>query len=379
MDVIQRFLLISLALVQCLVLSSLCAAADPAPTDVAASVVLDSSQIFNIHSAASKQNYRFQVRLPGSYLSKPTKTYPLIIKVDGQWDYPLAASVFNNIYFDGQMPETIILGIEWADVEGNIQAVRARDLLPAPLAGFAHSGQAKQFIAVLANDILPALKQRFRLNGQTFLLGGSWGGTFVSFALLERPDVVDGAIAIGGDYAPAAEVFQRQLTALAGTQRLAGKRLYLGVGAGDGVAPDVFAFADKLKSAKLSGFNLKLESLAGFGHSGMNVPGYAGGYQYMFERPQVSISAAALKQYLGKYVPAHDNSESDNAEGFSLQVEAKQLQLITADETLSLLAKSEREFYLPDTFFNLTFEGNQAKIETFFGETSYKRIDAVAK
>jgi hypothetical protein len=134
-----------------------------------------------------------------------------------------------------------------------------------------------------------------------------------------------------------------------------------------------------LKSAKLSGFNLKLESLADFGHSGMNVPGYAGGYQYMFERPQVSISAAALKQYLGKYVPAHDNSESDNAEGFSLQVEAKQLQLITADETLSLLAKSEREFYLPDTFFNLTFEGNQAKIETFFGETSYKRIDAVAK
>jgi hypothetical protein len=99
----------------------------------------------------------------------------------------------------------------------------------------------------------------------------------------------------------------------------------------------------------------------------------------MFERPQVSISAAALKQYLGKYVPAHDNSESDNAEGFSLQVEDKQLQLITADETLSLLAKSEREFYLPDTFFNLTFEGNQAKIETFFGETSYKRIDAVAK
>lgn len=347
---------------------ALAATADTANTNTNTQVVLDSTQIFTLYSESIKQNYRIQARLPSSYNTNSAKKYPLIIKVDGQWDFPLAASVFNNIYFDGQMPETIVIGIDWSDVKGNVHALRARDLLPSPIASFENSGHAKQFVAALAKEIIPALQQRFRLDGQEFLLGGSWGATFVTYALLEQPDVFDGAIAIAGDYNTANDVFEQQLTSYANSSALNGKRIYLGVGKGDSVAPDVLSYAEKMKAANLKGFSIKMESLEGYGHSGMNVPGYANGYKYMFERPQLEIAPEILKKLTGTYTSA-----DKNAAELIIQVDSKNLVALMGDNKISLLAKSNNEFYLADTFFNISFEGKQATVETFFGTRVYHK------
>ncbi|HSC66145.1 MAG TPA: alpha/beta hydrolase-fold protein [Cellvibrio sp.] len=350
------------------------AAPDGVPQEVVTPVVLESTQIFNIYSKANQQDYRIQVRLPGSYQSNPAKKYPVIIKVDGQWDFPLASSVYNCIYFDGQMPEAIIIGIDWANVTGNVHVIRARDLLPAPIQRFENSGHAKKFISVLADEIIPALNQRLRLNGQEFLLGGSWGATFTTFALLERPDVFEGAIAIAGDYTSAGNVFDQQLKSLANSKALDGKHLYIGVGKGDSVAPDVIAYAEKLKAANLKGFKLKLDSLEGFGHSGMNVPGYASGYKYIFERPQITVSPKDLKQFVGKY--------TSSVEGWSelvVQIESGKLTAMLGDGKTPLLAKAENDFYHPDRFFNLSFAGTTAKVETFFGDATFKKVEAASQ
>ena len=362
-----------LRIVMLITFCTVCASGNAQPGQVTP-VVLDSSRIFTIFSQTNKQNYRIQARLPGSYQNNPSKQYPVIIKVDGQWDFPLAASVFNNIYFDGQMPETIIIGIDWADVKGNIHATRARDLLPAPMGSFAGSGHAKKFVDVLAKEIIPELNNRFRLNGQEFLLGGSWGATFVTFALLEQPNIFDGAIAIAGDYNTASDVFDKQIKSLSGSNALAGKRLYIGIGAGDAVAPSVLAYAEKLKQAKFAGFQLKLDHLAGYGHSGMNVPGYAAGYQHIFERPQLSLTTEKLNQFVGKY-----KSVGENPDELVIQAAPQGLIISTDEEKTTLLAKSENAFYHPGRFLNITFEGTRAKVETFFGETVYERVDVKNK
>jgi predicted alpha/beta superfamily hydrolase len=333
-------------------------------------VVLDSTQIFTIYSQANQQNYRIQARLPGSYQTNPAKKYPVIIKVDGQWDFPLASSVYNCIYFDGQMPEAIIIGIDWGDVAGNIHAIRARDLLPAPAKNFENSGHAKKFIAVLVDEIIPALNQRFRLDGQEFLLGGSWGATFTTFALLERPDVFDGAIAIGGDYKSASNAFDQQLKAVANSKALNGKSLYIGVGKGDAAAPDVIAYTEKLNAMKLPGFKLKLDVQEGFGHSGMNVPGYASGYKHIFDRPQITVAPQKLAKFTGKYIATDKNGTE-----LIIQVEAEKLTASIDDKKIPLLAKTDFDFYHPDDFFNFEFKGSTVKVETFFGETLYKRLD----
>lgn len=352
-----------------LMATSVVVAADAVQQDVVKPIVLEATQVFNIYSKTNQQDYRIQVRLPSSYAANLEKKYPVIIKVDGQWDFPLASSVYNCIYFDGQMPEAIVIGVDWENVTGNVHAIRARDLLPAPMSQFEGSGNAKKFISVLADEIIPALNQRLRLNGEEFLLGGSWGATFTTFALLERPDVFEGAIAIAGDYKTASTVFDQQLKSLANSNALRGKRLYIGVGAGDMVAAEVTAYARKLKAANLRGIKFKFEKLEGYGHSGMNVPGYSGGYKHIFDRPQVAVAYKTLANLVGTYV-ADDKKSAD----LIIQIESKKLTASIGEDKIQLLAKTERDFFNPNRFFNITFDGEAAKVETFFGEVVYKRI-----
>ncbi|TVZ41511.1 putative alpha/beta superfamily hydrolase [Alteromonadaceae bacterium 2753L.S.0a.02] len=333
-------------------------------------VTLDSSEIFNLHSEIVNEDYRIQVRLPASYSSNTTKQYPIIIKVDGQWDFLLATSAYNCIYFDGQMPETLFIGIDWANYEGNIHQIRSRDLLPSPVSYFEGSGNAKKFIEVLQRDILPQLAQRYRLNGQNYLLGGSWGAVFTTYALLQSPELFDGAIAIGGGYEPFEAAFDTVIDQFTVNPDLRDKRLYLGIGRYDEVAPSVLRLADKIESAKLSGLQVKLNYLEGFGHSGMNIPGYAGGYQFLFQRPVVTVTKQVLKHYRGTY---KIKGEGDDKLLISV-VDGALVARPQEGEPLTLQAKSQTEFYHPGSFYNAIFAGNNVTIETFFGVTEFEKI-----
>lgn len=87
------------------------------------------------------------------------------------------------------------------------------------------------------DEIIPELEDRFRLNGERVLIGGSLSAAFATYALLEQPEEFTGAIAIAGDYDVALQTLEPQIQALKNTDALDGKRLYLGVGGGDLGAP----------------------------------------------------------------------------------------------------------------------------------------------
>jgi len=331
-------------------------------------VELDSSEIFEIFSSTNKQNYRIRARLPASYSTDTDKQYPIIIKVDGQWDFLLATSAYNCIYFDGQMPEAVIVGIDWGDVEGNIHEIRARDLLPQASRHFANSGHAASFVKVIAEEIVPALEKRYRLNGERYLLGGSWGGLFVTYALLEKPEVFAGAIAIGPSYGAAVDVLQKQIEAASKSKQFDGKRLYVGIGKWDSIESDVLSYAKALTDAKVPGLNFKLDHLEGFGHSGMNIPGYAAGYQYIFSRPRLSLSPHQLQPLVGVYRMEGDEDEIEVA------ISGPDLTVKLSDGHVNLWAKSETSFYHPGVFYNLSFTEGQALLETFFGQYRYIRV-----
>lgn len=331
-------------------------------------VTLDSSEMFQIFSPTNNQHYRIRVRLPASYLTDTNKRYPVIIKLDGQWDFLLAASAYNCVYFDGQMPETVIIGIDWGDIDGNVHVIRARDLLPKPM-GFPNSGQAAAFVNVIAEELIPELEKRYRLNGQRFLLGGSWSGVFATYALFENPAAFDGAIAIGPSYDIAGDVMRQQLEAASRSQALKGKRLYIGIGKWDPVAPSVLDYAKALEAANVQGLEFKLDDLAGFGHSGMNIPGYAGGFQHIFNRPRQAIASDKLLALSGVY--QMENSEEQ------MVVSAQNQELVIkfpGGETYHLWAQSDTTFYHPGVFYNISFAGDLASVETFFGSGRYRRL-----
>lgn len=331
-------------------------------------VTLDSSEIFEVFSVTQDQHYRIRMRLPASYLTDSNKHYPVIIKLDGQWDFLLAASAYNCMYFDGQMPEVVMVGVDWGDVEGDVYAIRARDLLPQSI-GRPDTGQASTFVNVLATEIIPELEKRYRLDGRRFLLGGSWGGVFATYALLENPSVFDGAIAIGPSYGIGMEAMLQQIEKVSGSPAFNDKRLYIGIGKWDPVAPDVSTYAKALTDANVPGLKFKFDELEGFGHSGMNIPGYAGGYQHIFGRPKLSLSSDKLRAVAGIY---------------QMEGSDKQIQVSAQDEELvvqfpgggaySLWAQSETDFYHPGAFYNLIFKDERASLETFFGKAEFVRV-----
>lgn len=336
-------------------------------TTVPNPITLESSDIFNIYSEVIQQDYRIRIKLPASYFEQTEKRYPIILKLDGQWDFPLAASAYNCIYFDGQMPETIFVGVDWGDIEGDIHAIRSRDLSPTPVPRYPQSGQAKQFVDALEKDIIPELEKLYRLDGRRYLLGGSWSALFATYALLERPQTFDGAIAIAANYHSSKEALDELIQSHRGTSHLKDKRLYIGIGKFDIVAPSVTEFASKLKAAELPGFQLKLDQLAGFGHSGMNIPGYAGGYQYMFQRPVNPINWKLMNSRLGDY-----HSTNNPQDKMTLSKDADNLIGTNRyGESFKLLSAGENYFYHPGMFLNLTFKNNQVISETFFGQTIY--------
>jgi len=331
-------------------------------------VVLESSQIFHHYSAINNHQYQLRVSFPASYQSNLSKRYPVVIKLDGQWDFLLAASAYNCVYFDGQMPETLFVGIDWGDVEGDIHAIRSRDLMPTPVEVYENSGHAKQFVDVLVEEIIPELETRFRLNDQRFLMGTSMSALFSTYALLERPEAFDGAISIAADYESSNDELMRLVESLEGTNKLADKRLYLGVGSWDLVAPSVLSFAERLQASKLPGFQLLLEQAPGYGHSGMNIPGYGGGYRFLFERENLAMPNG-VERYLGRY-HANDNS----GDWLVIRLTEQGLEAENnAGQTLLLRAKSENTFYHPGVFFKLRFDGEQLLLETFFGDRQYQK------
>lgn len=339
------------------------------PANDSPGLTVDGYAAFIVKSAIVGQDYRIRVRTPASYAGNPNKRYPVVIKIDGQWDFGLLTGAYNCLYFDGQMPETIFIGIDWNVTDDKVQALRARDLSPVALPQVANSGHAAGFVNAIASEILPALNNRYRTNGQEFLVGGSWGGLFVTFALMERPDVFDGALAIGSAFDGAEPILRAQLSALAKGQALTGNRIYFGLGKLDPAVPGGLEYYQALKAADIKGLQYKMDYLEGFGHSGMNIPGYAAGLQFLFTRPNLTIPKQILQKLAGFYAPIDGKGD-----GLKLQVSEYNLQVVYSDEVINLYAQAENQFYRQGVFFNLTFDGDLVTAETFFGTNRYKRV-----
>lgn len=340
----------------------------PVASTAAGAVTIEQTQVFTHHSPLTNQTYRIKLALPDSHGQEgETRRYPLILKIDGQWDYLLALNAFHGLSYDGQMPDVVIAGVDWGEVD-DIQYFRARDLLPSTPPGFPDGGHADKFLQVLNTEIIPLLEERARLSGERILLGSSWGAVFATYALFETPEQFTGAIAVAGGYDVAKEVFAAKLQKLKGSDALADKRLYLSVGDLDVLAPQVAAFGAALKKAAPAGFALRVDEFTGYGHSGANTPSYAAGYQFLFERPRIELPASRWNALAGTYRGLQEGPELvliRTPAGLDVQY--------PDGYRAPLWAQSATEFYSPGEHFELRFDEQEIVANGHFGEMKFAR------
>ncbi|MEO0417406.1 MAG: alpha/beta hydrolase-fold protein [Pseudomonadota bacterium] len=135
------------------------------------------------------------VILPKDYAKDVDKSWPVVVMIDGGQgqDLMMGVGVHNWNRLWGRSQEAIWIGIETKD--------RQRELLPptsdaAQQDRYPTAGQGDAFRAWLVDQMLPALKARYRTNGMAFLVGESAAGHFVLETWFRQSDAFTGYAAI---------------------------------------------------------------------------------------------------------------------------------------------------------------------------------------
>jgi len=337
-------------------------------------VDIPGSQVRKLNSAIVNQEYELHISLPNGYNSS-NKKYPVLYLMDSQWDFPLVKSIYGQQYYDGFIPELIIVGITWGGTDPKADSLRARDYTPTHELPFKQSGGADNFLSFMNDELFPFIEANYKAGKEDrVLMGCSFGGLITLYALFTHTEMFSGYIAAS----PAVEwnkgVLYNFEKKFSGKRDLKPQRVYMTVGEVEFSRPAYEKFAELMISRNYPAVSIRSKILENTGHSGTKAETYSRGLQYIFERPRLEPGNALLDKYAGIY-------ESANKNKIELKNEEGKLVLYGAGRNKYVLyAAGETDFYSTFEFLNIHFETDGEKINGFqlkrYGGTEFlKKIE----
>jgi predicted alpha/beta superfamily hydrolase len=143
-------------------------------------VSIPGSEVRTITSSVVKgQEYELHIGLPADY-NNSTKKYPVLYLMDSQWDFPLVSAIYGQQYYDGFIPEMIIVGVTWGGIKPNPDSLRARDYTPTKQTR-RHKAGADQFLSFMKQEF-PFIENYRADNTNRSLMGCSLGGLVTLYA-----------------------------------------------------------------------------------------------------------------------------------------------------------------------------------------------------
>ena len=172
-----------------------------------------STESLIVHSTVAGRDYQITVALPRGY-SESTARYPALYLLDANWSFPIAVETARLLAIgprehpNGDLSEQpVLVGIGYpVGLYRNAIPPRLKDLTPTPdpdlirevsrNIGFSvessGSGGASAFLAALADDVVPEVERRYRLDSnRRSLFGHSLGGLFAVHVLFHRPELFE--------------------------------------------------------------------------------------------------------------------------------------------------------------------------------------------
>ncbi len=185
---------------KCLLLSALMLLCNGAPVSESIAgesdppFTLPDTAVFQLQSKANGRIYPIYVRWPKGH-AEGNEKYPLVLLQDAPYAFPIAVSVFRRMG-GRELRDAVVVGIGYA--EGDEAPVsRTRDYTPThspnePMghskASRAVSGGAAAYVKFLAEELLPLLQQKYRIDpAQRVFVGHSFGGLLGAHVLFTRP------------------------------------------------------------------------------------------------------------------------------------------------------------------------------------------------
>jgi predicted alpha/beta superfamily hydrolase len=322
-------------------------------------VTVPGSELRTFNSKIINQEYVLHIQVPAGYATS-TKKYPVVYLMDSQWDFALLAALYGEQYYDGFIPETIIVGVTWGGPHPNPDSLRTRDYTPTKQPNAPQSGGAPAFLSFMKNELFPFIESNYKADkNNRSLMGCSLGGLFTLFALFTEPGLFQGYVAaspaIGWDNGVLFNKYEKEYFAKNPT---APAQVYISMGGVERGVPDFEKFVKLLTDRNYKNIHLKTRVLENIGHSGTKGEGYERGLQYIYERPSLTLAATVLNKYAGSY--GQDNRTID------IKNEDNHLAVYFGPNNKFILyAASETDFYATSQFLNVKFKVNGDKVDGF--------------
>lgn len=236
--------------------------------------------------------HELTIALPASYEAQPQRRYPVLWVLDGPLMTRAVVGILDTLVIGNYAPEMIVIGIGSPAKEG-LSGVGKRivEFSPtgkgyappglggeawttvAPIPDFPH--RADDFLAVLIDEVRPAMAARYRFSGEHALYSHSAGGMLAAYSLFVRPGAFQKVI-LGSPYLNGvdAAVFKAEERFASSSKRLP---VELFIGAGDreidewflavsGIVSSTTRFAEQLHLRNYDGLTLKTEIYSGEDH-----------------------------------------------------------------------------------------------------------------
>lgn len=336
-------------------------------------VEIKGTQVQNIFSEIMNQEYELHIHLP-RYYDDAARKFPVLFIIDSQWDFALINSIFGSQYYDGFVPEIVIVGITWGGKDVNVDKLRARDFTPSIQIQYGETGRATDFLKFFRNELIPFIEKNYRVSTDRGLVGSSFGGLFTLFAMLTETDLFNKYFLTS----PSLQWDNGLLFKLEEEYSKKNSELNLSLYMAMGSYEELSIFnkmVDILKSRNYKGFRFDHKIIEGAGHSGAKAEGFTRGMQFVYERPVVNVSSDILRKYVGTYeiqpgVTAKIILEENNL--YALPPYNVKIRLFPLSET-EFYAKGE--YSLGNFFFD--DKGNVAgfKLKQFANEITLKKIN----
>jgi predicted alpha/beta superfamily hydrolase len=310
-------------------------------------------------SIVSGQEYELHILLPGSHKTS-NKKYPVIYLMDSQWDFPLLKCLYGEHYFDGFIPELIVVGVTWGGVNPNPDSLRARDYTPTKEGRLPQSGGADNFLSFMTKELFPFIESNYKAdNNNRTLMGCSLGGLFTLYTLFTQPELFTGYAAASPAVGWDREVLYKYEKDFTEKKLAHPVRVYMTIGDVERSRPTYERFATQMTGRNYASVSLKSKILENTGHSGTKSETFGRGMQYVFEKPKLSLDATVLAKYAGTY-------QSPNGNKIEIKSEDGKLALyFSPTNKYSLYTASDKDFYSTSEFFNLEFKNESGKLNGF--------------
>jgi predicted alpha/beta superfamily hydrolase len=171
----------------------------------------------SIYYEAQKEQRILEIILPQNYKPGSDEKYEVIYVLDGEWNISLVPYIHDFARGEGFVPPAIFVGLP--NVYPNGQNQRDRDFLPV--------NAADDFLSFIEKEVIPRVEKKYPANGERTLYGHSYGGLFVTYAFLTKPEVFSAYLASDPAYQGSDRIVLKKAEEKLGSFSCANKSLWI--------------------------------------------------------------------------------------------------------------------------------------------------------